>query len=105
MVARAGTPRPKERCAPGEIGRCHDLVGEEEVGDREFDLELVFWGSFEMFKGKFCLDSWPPRSGNTREERGLSHQLGRNLQAVVVEAVCRYGDGLRREWPRKWEKM
>lgn len=70
-------------------------VGAEEVGDLDFDLELVFWGNFEMFQGKFCSDSWPPRSGNRRGNRGLSHKFGRNLQAVVVEAVCRGQDGLR----------
>lgn len=77
MAAHAGTARPKEREMSCR-GHWQDVVMiwkqvrafvEEEIGDHEFDLDLVFWGNLEMFKGKFCSDSWPPRSGDTREDR------------------------------------
>lgn len=55
---------------------CHDLeedqsfvfsfvfVGEKTKGFMSLILNLVFLFNFEMFKGKYCLDSWLPRSGN-----------------------------------------
>lgn len=55
-------------------------------------LDLVLLGNFELFKGKYCLDSWLPRSGNTRKDRGFTCNLLGNQHAAVIAAV---GDGLR----------
>lgn len=52
-------------------------------------MDLVFLGNFEMFKGKYCLDSCLPRSGNIRKDKGLSYKFARKMQTVVVETVGR----------------
>ena len=57
-----------------------------------------------MFKGKYRLQSWLSRSGNTRENRGLNYKFVRNLHAVVIEGVGMMMlklSGLRRHWPKQ----
>lgn len=58
------------------FGRGPSFFGGRKVkGIMSLISDLVLLGNIEILKGKFRLDSWLPRSGNTRKVRGLNYKF------------------------------